>query len=116
MISSSTELVKLLKTFLQRAVGTRRTVLETLQSPIELRAHVGIGAARQFHPKLPLQILVELAVDGADPHSAGVARGSAAPNFLRRLADIARRLRVRDIGGDKLQSGLRRPQTGQPTC
>ena len=69
-----------------------------------MRPQVGVGGARGLDPQLPLQVLVELAVDGGDADADADVAGRGRRD-LERLADIARRLGVRDVRRDDRQAG-----------
>ena len=63
-----------------------------LQPVIELRAQIGIAGAGAFHPHLPLDVLIELAIDrGTLTPTPTVAGGGR--DLVDRLADVARRIR-----------------------
>ena len=95
---------------LERRVGARLAV-ELLQPRIEIRAQTGIAAAGRFGAQLPLQIDVELAIDGADPHADAIRAGRGRL-LHQRLAHIAGRFGIRHVGSDERQRGLRGAQAG----
>ena len=94
----------------ERAVGSWRAV-DALQPVVELGAHVGITGARAFDPHLALHELIELALNSGDVDADASLAGSAL-DLDRRLADIARRLRVRHVGRNDGQPRLRGAQAG----
>ena len=95
----------------QRAVLARRAV-DVLQLAQDIGDLVGVSAAGGLGAQLRLDILIELAVDAVDAHARAIAGAAGEFDLVDVLGDIARRLRVGDVGRDDTQRGLVGAQAG----
>ena len=96
-----------------RAEGTvaaRRSV-NVLQLRENIRRLVGVGTSRCFRAQLALDVKIELAIDAGDL-DAGADAPAGYFDLVDALADIARRLRVGDVGRYDTQRGLVGAQAG----
>ena len=76
---------------LERAGGAGRAV-DALQPVVEFRAQAGIGRARAFDPHLPLDVLIELAIDRRDADAGADGAGRRSVIWTGGLADVAGRV------------------------
>ena len=94
----------------QRTAAAGRPV-DVLQLAQNIRHLVGVGATGGFRAQLALDVDIELAVDAGDLNAR--ARAAAGDlDLVDALADIARRLRIRDIRRYDRKRGLVGAQAG----